>query len=71
MREDATKIFYSSNMFKIHTVESSFVWEDFEFLRALPANALPYIRSLHCIFPIFGNDDLKPGTASQINWQAT
>ena len=80
VHKGATKVFFPQNSFKVHTLESPFTWDDgripdhkclLKFLRSLPPNALPHIQSLHCVFPVFSNNDFKSGTASQKYWHAT
>ncbi|MCJ1388478.1 hypothetical protein MMC18_001325 [Xylographa bjoerkii] len=82
IHDKATQLFYSRNQFKVHTLHVDAAWDDddwlgsdhkgvLRFLRALPPQALPYIRELSCLFPYLRNKDFEAGTACSLNWRAT
>ncbi|OAP54574.1 hypothetical protein AYL99_11022 [Fonsecaea erecta] len=79
-RSQALQIFYRSNTFSVQTLEAH--WTEnippylehrsaLVFLRSVPRDALPHIRSLRVIFPTSCDDDLGPGTPSLANWTDT
>ena len=70
----ATQIFFSSNKFKVYTLDRFEGGNHLcvlKFLHALPSRSLQHIRYLHCVFDGLSRDDLNPGNEYQENWKAT
>ncbi|MCJ1259163.1 hypothetical protein MMC24_006999 [Lignoscripta atroalba] len=74
MRNYATQIFYSKNqfIFQIETYESVGICNSgglSQFLRLLPPDALPHLRSIRCLFGPFNRDAFRPGDVALVTWE--